>query len=197
MKQKIPQHSIFNSYSKTSKRLKVSELYISTPVLDKDRIFEIDLFNVSYSDPVGEKYNFEIKNFTVMGTTEQNLEAKLTKNYKKQKHMSQSIILANNRPFSCYSFIKNSEHITSILIPFILVQISCQDIYYFWNIFKLWSSLFKNKFFFLPKEPPKKKVKTKINPTSIEFTSKMEKIILFKTILDLKMEGIELVLVAE
>ena len=76
--------------------------------MDKDRILEIDLNDVNYHDPVGEKYNFEIKNFTVMGTTEENLEAKVTKNYKKQKNITESIILANNRPFSCYSFEKNS-----------------------------------------------------------------------------------------
>lgn len=78
-----------------------------------------------------------------------------------------------------------------------LVQISSQDLYYFFNIMKIWSKLFANEFFFPPLKKKTRKVQQKISEAALKFSDSMDKIVKYKKITEIKMEGIQFSLTAD
>lgn len=84
---------------------------------------------------------------------------------------NESLIVENNKPLALTSRKLLRKHngyiyyesVLDIIIPFILIQISFQDIYYFQLILNYWNELFSNDYLF-----PKRKGKTQTEMKVIE-----------------------------
>lgn len=81
--------------------------------------------------------------------------------------------MASTRPFSGFISSTNNVDLTSILVPFMLIQISCQDIFYIMNIMKVWKRIMNNPYYFAPKIVSKVVGERKIKDTEIAYAKKM------------------------
>ena len=162
MKEKIPNHRIFNNYSKTSIEVAVNQFCIATPVFEKDRCILFTLSSISFHDPVDKKVSFGVENLVLERSNYENIHNKIEGGFKRNRINDQVLLMTSTRPFSGYIENTNNTSLTSILIPFILMQISCQDLYYFLNIIKMWSQIFKNPYYFNPKLPEKESTESEI-----------------------------------
>lgn len=58
-------------------------------------------------------------------------------------------------------------------MPFLLIQLSLQDIYYLQNILNLWNKMLSNPYYFPPKKIKTRTNISQINPNSINFAKQM------------------------
>ena len=59
--------------------------------------------------------------------------------------------MTSTRPFDAYVDKQGIKNITNLVIPFIIIQLSCQDLYYAKNIMNVWLKILSNPFYFPPK----------------------------------------------
>lgn len=83
------------------------------------------------------------------------------------------------------------------MIPFILLQLACQDVYYVYNIMKVWSKIMSNPYYFPPKIKAKQEKVTDINPNAVKFAKSMKKYSQYVNTIKCQLEGIQIYLLSD
>lgn len=84
-----------------------------------------------------------------------NLKNKTNPTHYAVKYEDEVVIMANTREFSGQIEKDTTKDVMNLVLPFILIQLSCQDLYYLNNILNVWMKIMTNPFYFPPK-PVKK-----------------------------------------
>jgi hypothetical protein len=81
--------------------------------------------------------------------------------------------MANTREFSGKINKDNSKDVTNLVIPFILIQLACQDLYYVNNIMKVWVQIVSNPYYFPSRNSNKNNKPAEIDKNAVKFAKTM------------------------
>jgi hypothetical protein len=105
--------------------------------------------------------------------------------------------MANTREFSGKIVKESEKDITNLVIPFILIQLACQDLYYINNIMKIWLKVLSNPYYFAERSGNKNNKELEINKNSIKFVRAMKKYEKYEKLLELHIEGVQFCLISD
>jgi hypothetical protein len=171
----VPDHPIFNTYKSTSKEVYLQNVIVATPAFDKEKNFEVNLKGIKYVDPVNGKPSFGVSRSLILRSNNTNLQNKVNPGNLGIKYEDEVIIMANTREFLGNMSKDLDKDLTIIIIPFILIQLACQDLYYINNIIKVWLKIMNNPYYFPPKIIRRSQNFPEINPYSVKFAYAMKK----------------------
>ena len=153
---------------------------------------------IKYNDPVNGKSNFGIDQVFVLRSNEANTSKKVNSAFWSSKKPSdETVILTSTRSFEGFTDKQNLQRVTDIVIPFLLIQLSCQDLYYACNVMNVWMKILSNPYYFPPKSKLNKRKTGPINPNAVKFAEKMKVCSNYEKLFKVKLEGIQLYLLSD
>lgn len=128
---------------------------------------EVNIKGINYNDPVNEKSNFGIEQAFILRSNQENTLKKVNSAFRSsRKPADETVILTSTRSFEGFTDKHNFKRVSDIVIPFLLIQLSCQDLYYAMNVMNVWTKILSNPYYF-PKGSRRKPKPAKINPNAV------------------------------
>jgi hypothetical protein len=205
--QRLPKHPIFESFSDESTSLEVERLLVVTSVFEEGQYLVVDMNSLDYSSPNTNKPpKISLEKLSVTRSRVSNFEKLKHGKLEKLVLEHESLIVENNKPLALTSnkYLRKHngnnyyESVLDIAIPFILLQISFQDIYYLQLLLNNWNELLSSSYLF-----PRRKGKTQLDMRVIEMNQHevnyFEHLHTFtkSSRTRIKLEGLELILYGE